>query len=86
MLYTMGNRESYETYFATDPKPMKLGIRDDYKGGIVFSSVKEAEGYIQKHNHTTYAVYGLDCTWEDAYWSADDQFFRLTNTVPLVQI
>jgi hypothetical protein len=81
MIYTFGYTESYEQYFKEQGVPRKVGVRDDYGGGIVFQTVSEATGYLSKKDISGYSVYGLLCGWENTYWSEEDGFQRLlTNT------
>ena len=54
MLYTVGKRDVYEKYIATD-KNARKGI-----GGSVWKSKSEA----QKHCESDFKVYGIEADWE----------------------
>jgi len=87
MLFTMGHRPAYEGIFGEDSVPTKLGRTDDYGGGIAFGSIDEARAYILAHHaNDDYEVYGLDCDWHNAYWSEEDQFFRIVENTRLFQV
>ena len=54
----MGNTISYNRDLKAGENNTKLGRYDDYEGGSVFKTAKEASDYIKK-NHPNYSVYEL---------------------------
>jgi hypothetical protein len=87
MIFTIGNKEVYEQIFLDQSIPKKLGKTAEYGGGIVFSSITDAQSYIdQIVSRHEYQVYGLDCDMENSYWSETDQFFRLIQSTVLIKL
>lgn len=70
MLYTIGHKASYDKGLK-DIKHlplMKVGVRDDYSGGIVFRTEEEAK----QNCPEGYDVYGLDVDWnKHTYWCGE---------------
>lgn len=75
MIYTIGNKTSYDAALADESQTpvLKVGVRDDYPGGIVFRTEKEA----RENCLEGYDVYGLEADWDrDTYWSTCDGGYR----------
>lgn len=56
MLYTIGHKEKYEQYFKEQDQPQKLGKTEDYSGGSVWATYKEALDNCPKD----YSIYLVD--------------------------
>jgi hypothetical protein len=92
MIYTIGNIKSYEKGFDEFCEHFrKLGyvknyfdIGQDYEGGIVFKTIKDAEKYIKDNYLYGYGGYGIEEKWENR--KHDGPISSLINTSKLVKI
>jgi len=94
MLYTVGDTKSYLKALLNTTEPvMKVG-RDtnfenfcDYKGGIVFKSIKEAEKYLEKiDKRDLWSVFGLKCNIDNMYYLKLDKTYRIIKDTEIVMI
>lgn len=87
MIFTIGNEESYEQYFLEDECPKKLGRTPDYSGGIAFQTKTEADEYAtHASSNFSYKAYGLDCDWNNTYWSQELKIYCIIESTRLVKI
>ncbi len=87
MIFTIGHKLNYEEIFNDISVPIKLGKTDDYGGGIAFRSIEEANAYILSNcSNSDYVCYGLDCKWDNTYWSEPHQHFCIINNTRLIKI
>lgn len=83
MIYTIGHTSSYEIYFKEQGVPKKLGRTEDYQGGSVWKTRKEAEDYCPEN----YSVYGVDADWEkDTAPSENGNWHDLLKTSRLIML
>jgi len=73
LIYTIGRRDIYEPYIASDPSAAKA------KGGSVWRTRDEALHYLSEHLLYDYWVYGVVARWDEdtevdpgatGYWRA----------------
>ena len=96
MIYTIGNRESYDAGIAELGDDFrKLGITDrhpnitePYGGGIAFETVEEAKEFIRSEPATRghYEVYGLCCAWDNTYFDETMGHHRIKETSKIIRI
>lgn len=60
MIYTVGERNTYDRYIAEDANPRKKGRVGQYCGGSVWEDPTEAA----RHAPLGYGVYGVIANWE----------------------
>ena len=92
MIYTIGNIKSYERGFDEFGSSFKkLGytkdyfdVGQDYEGGIVFKTIKDAEKHIKDNHLYGYGVYGIEEKWENC--KHEENSSSLINTSKLVRI
>ncbi len=86
MLFTIGDRTSYEQYFSEQGTPQKKGRVADldgqpYLGGVAFLTYEEA---LSHSIGTRYAVYGLDTDIGNTY--EIDGMRRIIETCNLLKV
>lgn len=94
MIFTVGNRESYEQGLRElGPEFKKLGKRDHYQGkpymgGSVWKTKAEADQYLIDNSPRLdgYHVYGVVADWEtDTEQVLSEPFRRLLRDAPIVE-
>lgn len=85
MIYTIGHTESYLRYFAEQyPQPVqKLGKTNDYPGGSVWETYKEARANCPKDH----SVFGVLADWEkDTEINESENYRNLIKTSDLAKL
>lgn len=93
MIYTLGNRESYDRGLqdlgANFRKLGKVDVHPNisapYGGGIAFKNIGDAENYLVL-NGLSYAVYGLECGWENTYYDDTNGIHRIIESTRIVSL
>lgn len=91
MIYTIGHTKNYLEAFETDPNLKKLGQTDDYPGGSVWKTRKEAENFLSRdsvYNYDKgYSVFGVLADWETQTEENDEEEYNnLLVTSKLVKL
>lgn len=92
--YTIGNTKSYNLALKNDSNIKKLGKSDDYIGGIVWKTIKEARDFLKspkflqikwedslQRDPNNFSIYGLVIkNWETSTYKLGDQDYLLCDT------
>lgn len=95
MIYTIGVKEKYDKML----KPFlddvgleedqskivyKLGKEDNYPGGSVFETIRDAKNYLNKHKLDNYGIYGVNADWLTDTEKTHEEFNNLLINAPIV--
>lgn len=83
-MFTIGHTESYDTGLIDYGLAFrKLGKNENYIGGIVFRTIRDADDYLSDNKLDTFSIYSLDCSEEDLYKVGE--FYHLCKSVRIVK-
>lgn len=90
MLYTIGRTANYNEGLKNPPL-LKMGAgktekNEDYPGGIVFFTIRDAEIFLSKPKWHGYSIYGLKATKEDTYWYEAGGYHALNKMAEIVDV
>jgi len=90
MIYTIGNKSSYDKAYAEAKAQglpvLKLGRKDGYSGGYAFLTREDAERRIKEaYQDRGFEVYGLDAIWfHDTVPDTDGWWHSLIRDKPII--
>lgn len=97
MIYTIGNKNNYDKML----KPFlddigleedqtkfvyKLGKEDNYPGGSVFKTIRDAKNFLIKYQYDDYGIYGVNADWETDTEDCGKEFNNLLVNAQIVTI
>lgn len=90
MYYTIGHKETYDKnlaeHKAQDLTLLKMGVRSNYIGGIVFPFKSDAEKYLRDNNQADrFKVYGVKTTKRNVYLNREAGTLHLVEDAEIVE-
>ena len=96
MIYTFGRTKGYDEHLCTQVAPKKMGKQDDYAGGSVWRTRKEAQAFVDSLPNKycpnwkaeDFSVYGVNANWETDVYKGEPEalWHSLWKDAPLVKL
>lgn len=76
--YTVGNKKAYLKAMKQMGTIKKKGANKNYRGGIIFETIEQADNYLKSNNFPTWEVFGVYTNFKkNVKFDKDVEFHRL---------